>query len=226
MKFLVTIICILSLSVSHAQNTHVFEALPYKYDALEPHIDAKTVEIHYDKHHRGYYNNFLNAIKGTPAEKMSLEQILKNISSYSTSVRNNGGGWYNHTLYWNIMAIGGSKTPQGKLLKQINETFGNYDALKKQISDKAMQRFGSGWAWLIVSSDGSLIVSSTEYQDNPLMNTVDIQGIPILGIDVWEHAYYLKYQNMRKNYVDAFWELINWDVVEKYYNDALIQMKK
>jgi len=200
---------------------HEFKALPYAYDALEPYIDAKTVEIHYDRHHRAYYNNFMNAAKGTEMENMSLEQIFAKVSVYGDVVRNNAGGWYNHDLYWEIMTPGGSNTPKGKLLDELNRTFGSVENLMKEINDAAMKRFGSGWAWLVVTSDGKLKVTSTPNQDNPFMDVAEQRGIPILGVDVWEHAYYLKYQNQRKAYVDAFWKLLNWDVVEKYYLSAL-----
>ena len=224
MRFFISILLMFGLGTLQAQ--HALESLPYKYDALEPHIDAKTVEIHYDKHHRAYFNNFVSAIKNTSAEKIKIEEILQNISNYSVVVRNNAGGWYNHTLYWNIMTPGGSKIPKAGLLKTINDTFGSYDELKKQITNKGMQHFGSGWVWLIVNNKGKLIITTTEYQDNPLMNTIEIQGIPILGIDLWEHAYYLKYQNLRKAYIDAFWEVVNWDIIEENYTNALIKLKQ
>jgi len=211
-----TLIILFTLLVSMGQK-HEFHALPYAYDALEPHIDAKTVEIHYDRHHRAYFNNFINAAKGTEMEKMSLYQIFDKVSGYGDVVRNNAGGWYNHDLYWEILTPGGSNTPNGKLLAAINETFGSLEKLMIEINDAAMKRFGSGWAWLIVTNDGKLMVTSTPNQDNPLMDVAQHRGTPILGIDVWEHAYYLKYQNQRKAYIDAFWKLVNWDVVgEKY----------
>jgi superoxide dismutase, Fe-Mn family len=207
---------LLTFSITMGQK-HEFKALPYDYDALEPYIDAKTVEIHYDRHHRAYYNNFMNAARGTEMEKMSLEQIFANMSVYGDAVRNNAGGWYNHDLYWETMKPGGSNTPKGKLLEHINQAFGSVENLVNEMNDAAMKRFGSGWAWLIVTPDGKLKVTSTPNQDNPLMDVAEHRGHPVLGIDVWEHAYYLKYQNQRKAYVDAFWKLLNWDVVEKYY---------
>ena len=211
-----TLIIFFTLLFSMGQK-HEFHALPYSYDALEPHIDAKTVEIHYDRHHRAYYNNFMNAARGTEMETMSLFDIFDKVSSYGDVVRNNAGGWYNHDLYWEILTPGGSNTPNGKLLAAINETFGSLEKLMIEINDAAMKRFGSGWAWLIVTNDGKLMVTSTPNQDNPLMNVAQHRGTPILGIDVWEHAYYLKYQNQRKAYIDAFWKLVNWDIVgEKY----------
>jgi superoxide dismutase, Fe-Mn family len=201
--------------------THVFNALPYSYDALEPHIDAKTVEIHYDRHHRAYYNNFISAAKGTELENTTIETIFLQISAHGDIIRNNAGGWYNHDLYWNIMTPGGKQSPSGKLLKEISETFGSVENLVKEMNDASMKRFGSGWAWLIVNTQGKLQVTSTPNQDNPLMDIVPARGTPIIGIDVWEHAYYLKYQNQRKAYIDAFWKLLNWDVVEAKYLKAL-----
>lgn len=221
MKTLNTILFILFAFYVSIGQTHVFKALPYSFDALEPHIDAKTVEIHYDKHHRAYYNNFMNAAKGNELEKMSLNEIFDKISAYGDLVRNNAGGWYNHDLYWEVLTPGGSSVPGGKLLSAINETFGSFEKLTNEINDAAMKRFGSGWAWLIVTSDGKLKVTSTPNQDNPLMDLAEHRGTPILGIDVWEHAYYLKYQNHRKAYVDGFWKLVNWDVVEKHYINAI-----
>lgn len=221
MKTLNTILFILFAFYVSIGQTHVFRALPYSYNALEPHIDAKTVEIHYDRHHRAYYNNFMSAAKGNELEKMSLNEIFDKISAYGDLVRNNAGGWYNHDLYWEILTPGGSSAPGGKLLSAINEAFGGFEKFTNEINDAAMKRFGSGWAWLIVSSDGKLKVTSTPNQDNPLMDVAELRGTPILGIDVWEHAYYLKYQNQRKAYVDAFWKLVNWDVVEKYYLKAI-----
>ncbi len=215
-----TIIILISFHISTGQK-HEFKPLPYSYDALEPYIDAQTVEIHYDRHHRAYYNNFINASKGSELEKMSLDEIFSRISEHGDVVRNNAGGWYNHDLYWKILTHGGSTSPDGKLLQSIIETFGSVENMIYEITDAAMKRFGSGWAWLIITDDGKLMVTSTPNQDNPLMDVSQHKGSPILGIDVWEHAYYLKYQNQRKTYIDAFWKLVNWDVVERLYEENL-----
>ncbi|MEN6619135.1 MAG: superoxide dismutase [Rikenellaceae bacterium] len=193
-----------------------FPQLPYAYDALEPFIDKLTVEIHYSKHHKAYFDNFMNAVKGTEAESKTIEEVFKNISKYPVAVRNNGGGFYNHVIYWESMKVNGGK-PSAKLEAAINKTFGSIDELKKQISDAGKTRFGSGWAWLSVDDKGNLFVSSTPNQDNPLMDISDKKGTPILALDVWEHAYYLKYQNKRPDYIEAFWNIINWDAVSKKY---------
>ncbi len=186
--------------------------LGYDYTALEPHIDARTMEIHHTKHHAGYTNNLNNAIAGTELEGKTIEAILSGISGQSAAVRNNAGGFYNHNLYWDVIAPGGAKNPEGDLLNAINAAFGSVDTFKDEFSKAAATRFGSGWAWL-VKKDSGLVVSSTPNQDNPLMDVAEVQGTPILGIDVWEHAYYLNYQNRRPDYINAFWYLINWDVV-------------
>lgn len=190
--------------------------LNYAYDALEPLIDARTMEIHYGKHHAAYTSNLNNAIAGTANENKNIEEILKG-SELAPAVRNNGGGFFNHNLYWEILAPGGSPEPEGDLKKQIVNDFGSVDAFKEQFTKAAITRFGSGWAWL-VKQDGKLVVGSTPNQDNPLMNVSEVKGTPILGIDVWEHAYYLNYQNRRPDYVEAFWKLINWDVVSGYFH--------
>ncbi len=190
--------------------------LPYAYDALEPMIDARTMEIHHDKHHAAYTTNLNNAVQGTDLEGKSIEELLTGVSSLSVAVRNNGGGFYNHNLYWEIMTPGGAPQPEGDLLKAINDSFESYDNFKDAFTKAALTRFGSGWAWLVKQGD-SLVVSSTPNQDNPLMDLADVKGAPILGIDVWEHAYYLKYQNRRPEYVDAFWKVINWDEVAKRF---------
>ena len=198
---------------------HSLSPLPYAYDALEPHIDAQTMQIHHDKHHQAYVDNLNKALAGTGDEDKSLEELMANISSYAPAVRNNGGGHYNHTLFWNILGNNGSQ-PTGDLAKAIDEAFGSLDALKEKMSTAGATRFGSGWAWLLVS-DGKLVVSSTPHQDNPLMDIAEVQGHPILGIDVWEHAYYLKYQNKRPDYLKAIWNVINWDAVNMRYKAAL-----
>ncbi|KAB2918031.1 MAG: superoxide dismutase [Bacteroidetes bacterium] len=188
-------------------------ALDYAYNALEPHIDARTMEIHHSKHHQAYVTNLNNAIAGTDAEGLSIEDICRNISKYAPAVRNNGGGHYNHSLFWNIMAPGKGGVPTGALGDAITSTFGSFDAFKEKFAAAAATRFGSGWAWLIKNAEGKLEVTSTPNQDNPLMDIADVKGTPLLGIDVWEHAYYLNYQNRRPDYVAAFWNVINWDAV-------------
>ncbi|MFN5629202.1 MAG: superoxide dismutase [Bacteroidota bacterium] len=193
--------------------------LPYAFNALEPHIDAKTMEIHHGKHHQAYVTNLNNAIAGTDAEKMSIEDICKNISKFGAPVRNNGGGHYNHSLFWTIMAPNAGGAPTGVLADAINSTFGSLDKLKEEFNKAAVSRFGSGWAWLIVH-DGKLIITSTPNQDNPLMDIAEVKGTPILGLDVWEHAYYLNYQNRRPDYASAFWNVINWNEVASLYSKA------
>ena len=192
--------------------------LPYAFDALEPHIDALTMEIHHDRHHAGYTNNLNNAIKGTELENKSIEEILKE-GFDKDSVRNNGGGYYNHSLFWEILSPNGGGEPKGELAEKINETFGSFEKFKEEFSNEAKTRFGSGWAWLCVMEKGELMVCSTANQDNPLMPN-GCGGTPILGLDVWEHAYYLKYQNKRPDYVAAFWNVVNWDKVEELYKKA------
>jgi len=201
-------------------NKFEFPQLPYAYDALEPYIDKMTMEIHYSKHHNAYFNNFVAAIKGTAMENMTIEEIFANISKFPAAVRNNGGGFYNHVIYWQNMKLDGGK-PSEQLAKAIDKTFGSLDQLKKQFSDAGKTRFGSGWAWLSVDDKGNLFVSSTPNQDNPLMDVTEKKGTPILTMDVWEHAYYLKYQNKRPDYVDAFWNVINWDVVSQRYESLV-----
>jgi superoxide dismutase, Fe-Mn family len=193
--------------------------LPYAYDALEPYIDKMTMEIHYTKHHNGYVNNLNNAIAGSDLEKKSLEEILKNVSKSPTAVRNNGGGHYNHSLFWTIMKKGGGGQPAGKLADAINSAFGSFDEFKSKFTTAAATRFGSGWAWLIVQNN-KLVVTSTPNQDNPLMDVADQKGSPILGLDVWEHAYYLKYQNRRPEYIENWWNVINWDEVASKFSSV------
>ena len=190
--------------------------LSYAYDALEPTIDAKTMEIHHSKHHQAYVDNLNNAIAGTELEGKSIEEIQKTGTDKPT-VRNNGGGHFNHSLFWELLTPGGSKEPVGNVKAEI-EKIGGFDKFKEDFSTAAKTRFGSGWAWLVKNSDGSVVVSSTPNQDNPLMPVADKQGTPILGLDVWEHAYYLNYQNRRPDYVTAFFDVINWDKVEELYN--------
>ncbi len=193
--------------------------LPYAFNALEPVIDAMTMEIHYTKHAAGYAKNLSDAAaaEGVDTKKMKLEDLLKNISRYSTKMRNNAGGHYNHELFWEIMSPKPEKSPDQKLGKAIEKDFGSFDAFKKQFGDAATSRFGSGWAWLVLSADNKLVISSTPNQDNPLMDVAEVKGQPILGLDVWEHAYYLKYQNKRADYINNWWNVINWDFIEKRY---------
>ncbi len=196
------------------------EALPYANNALEPHIDAETMEIHHDRHHQAYVDNLNKAIAGTDAENASLEDIITNISKYSAAVRNNGGGHFNHQLFWTVLGPNAGGEPTGELADAINETFGSFDELKKKLQEAGATRFGSGWSWLIVGKDGKLAVTSTPNQDNPLMDVAEVQGTPIFGIDVWEHAYYLKYQNKRPAYLDAIFNVVNWDAVAERYAAA------
>lgn len=194
-------------------------ALPYAFDALEPHFDAKTMEIHHDKHHQAYVNNLNKAIEGTPNESKSLDELVKNAGSISGAVRNNGGGHWNHSFFWQILAPNAGGAPSGELATAIDSAFGSLDALKEKFNAAGGARFGSGWAWVIVK-DGKLEVTSTPNQDNPLMDVAETKGTPILGADVWEHAYYLKYQNRRPDYLAAFWNLVNWDKVAELYAAA------
>jgi len=187
--------------------------LSYDYNALEPYIDARTMEIHHSKHHAGYTANLNKAVEGSSLEGHNIEEILAGVSAQSAAVRNNGGGFYNHNLYWSVMGPGGGGQPAGELLDAINGAFGSFDEFKSKFSTAAATRFGSGWAWLVKLADGSLTVSSTPNQDNPLMDVAEVKGTPVLGIDVWEHAYYLKYQNRRPEYIEAFWNVINWEEV-------------
>ncbi len=196
--------------------------LPYAYDALEPHIDARTMEIHHTKHHAAYTTNLNKALEGTEHANASIEDIMKNISKHPTAVRNNGGGYYNHNLFWEIMSPNGGGKPSGDLAKAIDDAFGSFDEFKKKFAEKAATRFGSGWAWICVGEGGKLQLCSTPNQDNPLMDLSDLEhhGTPILGLDVWEHAYYLNYQNKRPDYISAFWEVVDWDAVAKKYTNA------
>ncbi len=253
-KILMLMVMLATVGVMQAQETtktkikHEMAPLPYAYDALEKAIDKETMEIHYDKHYRGYYNKFLKAIEGTELEYMTMEEIFANISKYPDAVRNNAGGYFNHALYWTIMSPDGGvppaelknfkngkfshdeywdkKTPDEKvklaaqLAKAIDKSFGSFDAFKKEFEKAGATQFGSGWAWLSVDKDGNLFISSTANQNNPLMNDADKQGTPILGMDVWEHAYYLRYQNKRGSYIDNFFSVINWEEVAKRYGKA------
>ena len=198
----------------------VFEPLPYAYDALEPHIDARTMEIHYSKHHQAYFNNLAKAVAGTDMDGQPLEVLLAKMSQLPVAVRNNGGGHWNHTFFWKSMAPQAGGAPDGELGAAIAKAFGSFDEFKKQFEAAAVGRFGSGWAWLSVGADGALFISSTPNQDNPLMDVAEKRGTPILGLDVWEHAYYLKYQNLRASYASAFWNVVNWPEVAKRYAAA------
>ncbi len=194
--------------------------LPYAYEALEPHIDTETMKIHHDKHHQAYVDNLNKAIAGTPNETTSLEDLVKKAGTISPAVRNNGGGHWNHDFFWNSLAANTGGAPTGKLAEAINSSFGSFDAFKEKFEDAGKTRFGSGWAWLLVK-DGKLEISSTPNQDNPLMDVADVKGSPLLGVDVWEHAYYLKYQNKRPDYLKAIWNVINWNVVAERYHNAV-----
>jgi len=194
-------------------------ALPYAHNALEPHIDEKTMEIHHGKHHQAYVNNLNNAVKGNAAEGVSLTDLVHNISKYSPAIRNNGGGHWNHSFFWGIMGPNGGGQPTGALMDAIVASFGSFDAMKEQFNSAGTTRFGSGWAWLIVH-DHKLAITSTPNQDNPLMDIAEVKGTPILGVDVWEHAYYLHYQNRRPDYIGAFWNVINWSAVNAHFEAA------
>lgn len=187
--------------------------LDYAYNALEPNIDALTMEIHHTKHHAAYTNNLNAALEGTPNAGKSIEELLAGISKLSVAIRNNGGGYYNHNLFWKVIGPNGGGKPSGDLLAAIEKNFGSFDAFKEEFAKAAATRFGSGWAWLVKQADGKLVITSTPNQDNPLMDIADVKGTPILALDVWEHAYYLKYQNRRPDYISAFWNVVNWNEV-------------
>jgi superoxide dismutase, Fe-Mn family len=197
-----------------------FPALPFSYDALEPYIDARTMEIHYDKHHRAYFTNYVNAVKGTPLEGMAVTEVFASVSKQSDAVRNNGGGYYNHIFFWNNLGAK-SAGPSAELSAALAKTFGSFEKFKETFSNAGKTRFGSGWAWLYLNSDKNLAIGSTANQDNPLMDVSTVKGTPILTLDVWEHAYYLKYQNKRADYIDAFWNVVNWEEVNKRYAAAV-----
>jgi Fe-Mn family superoxide dismutase len=199
---------------------HELPNLNYAYDALEPNIDARTMEIHHSKHHGGYVAKLNAAIEGTDAENLSMEDLMKNVSKYGAGVRNNGGGHFNHSLFWSVMSPNGGGAPVGELAEAINAEFGSFDDFKKNFSDAAATRFGSGWAWLCVDANGKLCVCSTPNQDNPMMDIAECPGTPIMGLDVWEHAYYLNYQNRRPDYIGAFFNVIDWGKVNDNYMAA------
>lgn len=194
--------------------------LPYDYDALEVSIDARTMEIHHTKHHNTYITNLNNAIAGTENEDKSLDELIANAGSISPAVRNNGGGHWNHSFFWEVMTGDSMGTPSGALADDINATFGGLDAMKEKFNTAGATQFGSGWAWLTVAADGKLQISSTPNQDNPLMDVAEVKGTPILGLDVWEHAYYLRYQNLRPAYMKAWWDVVNWNKVSELYEAA------
>lgn len=198
--------------------THTLPSLPYDVAALEPHIDTTTMQIHHGKHHQAYVDNLNKAIAGTDAENLSLEDLMKNITKYDAAVRNNGGGHFNHSLFWSVLSPNGG-APSDSLMAAINEAFGSLDGLKEKLNDAGAKRFGSGWAWLCVQN-GKLVVCSTANQDNPLMPDVGCVGTPIFGVDVWEHAYYLHYQNRRADYLKAIWNVVNWAEVSKRFEAA------
>ncbi|MFN4299297.1 MAG: superoxide dismutase [Thermaurantimonas sp.] len=195
--------------------------LPYDKAALEPHIDAMTMEIHHGKHHAAYVNNLNAAIQGTEYENKTIEELMAIVSKLPVAVRNNGGGHYNHSMFWLIMSPNGGGVPTGELAAAIDKTFGSFDKMKEEFNKAAASRFGSGWAWLCVGPDKKLFITSTPNQDNPLMDVAEQKGTPILGLDVWEHAYYLKYQNRRPEYIAAFWNVVNWPEVSRRYQEAM-----
>jgi superoxide dismutase, Fe-Mn family len=195
-------------------------ALPYAPAGLEPHIDAMTMQIHHDKHHQAYVDNLNKAVAGTPNENKSLEELVSIAGKLTPAIRNNGGGHWNHSFFWLIMAPNAGGKPTGKLAESIDADFGSFDTFKEKFAQAGVGRFGSGWAWL-VEQDGKLLISSTPNQDNPLMDVAEVKGTPILGVDVWEHAYYLKYQNRRAEYLTAFWNVVNWNEVNKRYEASL-----
>lgn len=215
------IFSIITLNNNTMAQGYTFPELPYAYDALEPYIDAQTMEIHYSKHHRAYFDNFVKAAADNKIENLSLEEIFSSVSAFPAAVRNNGGGYYNHMLFWQVMGPNAGGEPEGDLLNAINKTFGSFDRFKAEFENAAKTQFGSGWAWLAVDTDGKLFVSQTPNQENPLMDVSAKRGKPILCLDVWEHAYYLKYQNRRPDYVSNFWNVVNWNKVAELYKDAL-----
>ncbi len=196
-------------------------ALPYATDALEPHIDKMTMEIHHGKHHQAYVTNLNKALEGKPEANSPIEEIIKNISKFPPAVRNNGGGHYNHTMFWTLLSPNGGGEPSGDLTTAINSAFGSFADFKTKFAEAGTTRFGSGWAWLTVGADKKLQVSSTPNQDSPLMDIAEVKGTPVLGMDVWEHAYYLKYQNRRPDYIAAFWNVVNWNHVTELYKKAM-----
>lgn len=208
----------------HGQTTHQFAPLPYAYDALEPYIDAQTMETHYDKHHRSYYNNFLKAIQGTELEKTDMLTIFGNISKLGNVIRNQGGGYWNHTFFWESMAPGGSELQEGEFSRLFLNSFGSKENFEKEFKESALSVFGSGWTWLILTPEKKLKIVNTTNQDNPYMDVVSDRGIPLLSVDVWEHAYYLKYRNKRADYITNYLKIVDWQKVSSRYNDAIMKM--
>jgi superoxide dismutase, Fe-Mn family len=201
---------------------HTLPELPYAHSALEPHVDTKTMEIHHGKHHQAYVTNLNNALAGTEFAEMSLEDLMANISKAGMPARNNGGGHWNHSMFWSILSPNGGGTPaDGRFMDKLLKTFGTFEDFKTQFAQAATTRFGSGWAWLCVADDDTLFIASSPNQDNPLMDVAEKKGMPILGLDVWEHAYYLNYQNRRPDYIGAFWNVVNWSEVSRRYNVAV-----
>ena len=198
----------------------VLDPLPYPSDSLEPNIDKQTMEIHHGKHHNAYVTNLNNAIAGTDMENKSIEDLLASVSKAPIAVRNNGGGHYNHTLFWNTISGNGGGQPTGTLADAINQKFGSFDTFKEEFTKAATTRFGSGWAWLIVTPEGELAITSSPNQDNPLMDIAEVKGFPIIGLDVWEHAYYLKYQNRRPDYIAAYFNVVDWNAAEQRYQQG------
>ena len=210
-------ICIeFSNPYKHKKMAFELPDLRYDYNALEPYIDGRTMEIHHSKHHSAYTSKFNDAVSGSELEDLSIENIFKNVSKHSMAVRNNGGGYYNHNLFWEVMSPNGGGKPEGALLDAINGSFGSFESFRDQFSNAAATRFGSGWAWLVKTESG-LVVTSTPNQDNPLMDFSEVKGVPVLALDVWEHAYYLKYQNRRPEYIEAFWNVIDWNEVSRRF---------
>jgi Fe-Mn family superoxide dismutase len=212
---------VFATKVPYFEGMHTLAPLPYANDALEPHIDKMTMEIHHDRHHKAYVDNLNKAIAGTDMEKLSIDQLLKDISKYPVVVRNNGGGHWNHTFFWQIMSPNAGGVPSGKLAEAITASFGSFDAMKIEFAKAATTRFGSGWAWLMVTPDKKLKIVSTANQDNPLMDVATDKGTPVLALDVWEHAYYLKYQNKRADYITAFWSVVNWKKASENFEAAM-----
>lgn len=200
---------------------HEFPDLPYAYDALEPVIDETTMRVHHTRHHRTYYDKFVAAIRGSDLEQQPMETIFARVSQHPPAVRNNGGGYYNHTLYWNVMSPDGGGDPVGALANALLAKYGSFDEFKTAFANAGINQFGSGFAWLLVTREGDLAISATGNQDNPLMDTAEVRGAPILGCDVWEHAYYLTYMNKRPDYIDAWWKVVNWPYVNQLYEQAL-----
>ena len=221
--FQLMILIMTTTTVNAQPSTSPFQLimLPYAYNALEPYIDAQTMEIHHSRHHAGYVNNLNAAVKGTEAENMTLEEILANTKKYDVKVRNNAGGVYNHNLFFQTLSPKGGGQPTGELASAIDTAFGSFSEMQSQLNSAGSTRFGSGWAWLYVTPDKKLAICSTPNQDNPLMDIAEYKGVPIFAIDVWEHAYYLKYQNKRPDYLNAIWNVVDWDAVSKRYQEAI-----